>query len=64
MTSVSPSQCPFDHPIQLSAGASIWSSMYTVRTAPANSKSIMTWARLWMIWNGNGMYMPRGVPGR
>src|SRR6267142_3752005 len=36
-TSVSPSQCPRDHPIQVSLGLEPASSMWIVRVAPANS---------------------------
>ena len=35
-----------------------------MRTAWANSKVITMWSGVWMIWNGNGMYMMRGTPGR
>src|SRR6185436_12305011 len=36
-TSVSPSQCPRDHPIHVSLGLEPASSMWIVRVAPANS---------------------------
>src|ERR1700684_1235976 len=63
-TSVSPSQCPLDQPIQLSTGASVGLSILMDRTAPANSYAIMIACEDWMIWNGYGMYVDRGTPPR
>src|SRR5271169_3417087 len=59
-TRVSPSQCPLDQPIQLSAGASVGLSILIDRTAPANSYAIMIVCGDWIIWNGYGMYVDRG----
>src|ERR1700733_9617291 len=63
-TRVSPSQCPFDQPIQLSTGASAGLSIFIDRTAPANSYAIMIACGDWIIWNGYGIYVDRGTPPR
>ncbi len=56
ITSVSPSQCPRECPIHMSAGLSkSGRSMYTVRLAAANSYAIRIAVGVCTIWNGNGM---------
>jgi len=55
ITSVSPSQCPFDQPIQLSTGASVWLLMWTMRLELAYSYTNRMSRCPWTIWKGYGM---------
>jgi hypothetical protein len=52
MASVSPSHLPFDQPIQLSTGASVWFDMCTMRFELAYSYTNRMSFWPWTIWNG------------